>query len=63
MEDKAMIRSRAKIEAVVDNAQTLIELDAEHGGFRRYLNAHGDTPAIAKDLQRRFRFIGAYMFL
>jgi len=31
--DEAMIRSRPKIEAVVDNAQTLLELDAEHGGF------------------------------
>jgi DNA-3-methyladenine glycosylase I len=66
MENDAVIRSRAKLEAVVDNAQTLLELDAEHGGFSRYLKAHADTTAIAKDLQRQFRFIGqsgAYMFL
>jgi 3-methyladenine DNA glycosylase Tag len=66
MEDEAMIRSRRKIEAVIDNAQTLLELDAEHGGFRRYLKSHGDTAAVAADLERQFRFIGksgAYMFL
>ncbi|MGN6167037.1 MAG: DNA-3-methyladenine glycosylase I [Solirubrobacteraceae bacterium] len=66
MENEAVIRSRAKIEAVVDNAQTLLELDGEHGGFRRYLKAHGDAAAVARDLQRQFRFIGqsgAYMFL
>jgi 3-methyladenine DNA glycosylase Tag len=66
MENEGVIRSRPKIEAVVDNAQTLLELDAEHGGFGRYLKAQGDTAALAKDLQRQFRFIGqsgAYMFL
>jgi 3-methyladenine DNA glycosylase Tag len=64
--DETVVRSRPKIEAVIDNAQTLLELDAEHRGFRRYLKAHGDTQAVAADLQRRFRFIGpsgAYMFL
>jgi 3-methyladenine DNA glycosylase Tag len=66
MDDEALIRSRPKIQAVVDNAQTLLELDAEHQGFRRYLKAQGDTAAVAKDLQRQFRFIGpsgAHMFL
>ena len=64
--DEAVIRSQPKIEAVIDNAQTLLELDAEHGGFRRYLESHADTAAVAADLQRQFRFIGpsgAYMFL
>ena len=64
--DEAVVRSRAKIEAVIDNAQTLLELDAEHQGFGRYLKAQGDTAAVAADLQRQFRFIGpsgAYMFL
>jgi len=64
--NEAMIRSRPKIEAVIDNAHTLLELDKEHGGFRKYLEAQGDTPALATDLQRQFRFIGpsgAYTFL
>lgn len=64
--NEAVVRSRPKIEAVIDNAKTLLELDAEHRGFRRYLRAHADTAAVAADLQRQFRFIGpsgAYMFL
>jgi 3-methyladenine DNA glycosylase Tag len=51
---------------VIDNAQRLLELDAEHRGFHRYLKALGDTQAVPADLQRQFRFIGssgAYMFL
>lgn len=62
----AVIRSRPKIEAVIDNAQTLLELDAEHRGFRRYLGGPSDPAAVAADLQRQFRFIGpsgAYTFL
>jgi 3-methyladenine DNA glycosylase Tag len=64
--DERVVRSRPKIEAVIDNAHALLELEAEHGGFRRYLRSHADTAAVAADLQKRFRFIGpsgAYMFL
>ena len=66
LDDEGMIRSRPKIEAVVDNAQTLLELDAENKGFGRYLRGHADPAAAAADLQREFRFIGpsgAYTFL
>jgi len=66
MSNEAVVRSRPKIEAVIDNARTLLELDAEHRGFRRYLKSHGDPATVAADLQRQFRFIGpsgAYMFL
>jgi 3-methyladenine DNA glycosylase Tag len=66
MANEAVIRSRPKVEAVIDNAQTLIELDREHRGFRRYLHSQADTAALAADLQRQFRFIGpsgAYTFL
>jgi DNA-3-methyladenine glycosylase I len=64
--DPRVIRSRAKIEATVDNAQTMLELDAEHRGFRRYLHSHADFEATVADLKRDFRFIGdsgAYQFL
>ena len=66
MENTAVIRSRPKIEAVIDNAQTLIELNAEHRGFRKYLRSHADFEALVADLRRQFRFIGdsgAYQFL
>jgi 3-methyladenine DNA glycosylase Tag len=66
MTDRRVIRNRAKLEATVDNAQTLLELDAEHGGFRRYLRSHGSFEATVADLKRQFRFVGdtgAYYFL
>jgi Methyladenine glycosylase len=66
MEDQRIVRSRPKIEATIDNAQTIIELDAENHGFRRYLKSRGDFDATVKDLKRQFRFIGdsgAYYFL
>jgi DNA-3-methyladenine glycosylase I len=64
--DPRVIRSRAKIEAVIDNAQALIELDVEYGGFRRYLRSHDGFEETVSDLKRQFRFIGdsgAYHFL
>src|SRR6266516_1949606 len=66
MADPRVIRNRAKLEATVDNAQTLLELDAEHGGFRWYLRSHGGFDATVADLKRQFRFLGdtgAYYFL
>jgi 3-methyladenine DNA glycosylase Tag len=63
--NEAVVRSRPKIEAVVDNAQTLLELGAEHGRFGRYLEAHADTTAVAKHRHRQFLFngrSGAYVF-
>ena len=64
--DRRIVRNRRKIEATVDNASTLLELDRRHGGFRRYLRSHDDFDATIKDLRRRFRFVGdvgAYYFL
>jgi hypothetical protein len=64
--DPQMVRSKAKIEAMVDNAQALLELDAEHGGFDHYLQSLGGFDDTVADLKRQFRFIGdsgAYHFL
>ena len=66
MADPRVIRNRAKLEGTVDNAQTLLELDAEHGGFRRYLHSLGDFESTVADLKKQFRFLGdtgAYYFL
>jgi 3-methyladenine DNA glycosylase Tag len=60
------VRSKPKIEATIDNAQAVIELDEEHGGFRRYLRSHASFEDTVADLKRQFRFIGdsgAYHFL
>jgi DNA-3-methyladenine glycosylase I len=66
MADARLIRNRAKLEGTVDNAQTLLELDREFGGFRRYLRSHGGFDETVADLKRQFRFLGdtgAYYFL
>lgn len=66
LNDPRVVRSKAKIEATVDNAQALIELDAEYGGFGRYLKSHAGFEETVRDLKRQFRFIGdsgAYHFL
>jgi Methyladenine glycosylase len=64
--DTRIVRSRAKIEATIDNAQALLELDTEYDGFARYLSSHGGFEDTVADLKRQFRFIGdsgAYHFL
>jgi 3-methyladenine DNA glycosylase Tag len=66
MADPRVIRNRAKLEGTVDNAQTLLELETEHGSFRRYLRSHDDFATTVADLKRQFRFLGdtgAYYFL
>jgi 3-methyladenine DNA glycosylase Tag len=57
-QDRRIVRNRAKIEATVSNAATMIELEAEHGGFRGYLRSHGGYEATVADMKRRFRYVG-----
>ncbi|HZP27138.1 MAG TPA: DNA-3-methyladenine glycosylase I [Dehalococcoidia bacterium] len=58
MTDTRVIRNRRKLEAIVQNAQQMIELDIAHGGFRNYLRSHADYDALEKDIRKRFRFMG-----
>jgi 3-methyladenine DNA glycosylase Tag len=64
--DTRLIRNRRKIEATVENAETMLELDHEFGGFRKYLRSHGDFETVSADLVKRFKFLGdmgSYHFL
>ncbi len=64
--DTRLIRNRRKIEATVANAQTMLDLDREHKGFKRYLSSFADFDAVSNDLVKRFKFLGhtgAYYFL
>src|SRR5437762_3366192 len=38
-QDQRLVRNRRKIEATVANAQAMLDLDREYGGFKRYLNS------------------------
>jgi DNA-3-methyladenine glycosylase I len=65
-QDPRIIRNRKKVEAIVDNARTMIDLDETHGGFKKYLRSHGDFEATVKDLRKQFKFLGdsgAFIFL
>ena len=66
MRDPRIIRNTRKILATVDNADTMLSLDREHGGFKKYLRSHGGFEETAADLKRQFQFVGdfgAYFFL
>src|SRR3982074_2841805 len=65
-QDTRLIRNRRKIEATIDNAQTLLDLEREHNGFKRYLESFPNYEALSADLIKRFKFLGrtgTYFFL
>jgi DNA-3-methyladenine glycosylase I len=64
--DPRVIRNRKKIEATIDNAATILDLDREYGGFEQYLTSRDTFEETVADLRRQFRFLGpsgAYFFL
>jgi 3-methyladenine DNA glycosylase Tag len=64
--DERVIRNRRKLVAVVENANRILELDKEHGAFRKYLRSFPDYESLVKDLRKRFKFLGdmgCYYFL
>ncbi len=65
-QDARVIRNRRKIEAIIENANRMLALEAEHGGFRKYLRSHGGFEATVADLRKQFKFVGetgCYIFL
>lgn len=65
-EDTRIVRNRSKIQATVDNAETLLALEKEFGSVKKYLRSQGDFDATVKDLHGRFKWLGdsgAYYFL
>jgi DNA-3-methyladenine glycosylase I len=66
MTDARLIRNRKKIEGIVHNARTLLELEREFGSIEKYLDSLGDFEASVADLKKRFKFmgdLGSYYFL
>ncbi len=58
METPNVLHSARKIAATIENAKTLLALDGEYGGFRNYLHSFDSYNALAKDLRKRFKFMG-----
>jgi hypothetical protein len=64
--DESILRSAKKIEATVKNAQVILQLDGEYGGFANYLRSFPDYEKLAADIRKRFKFMGElniYYFL
>ena len=65
-QDTRVNRNRRKLTSIVSNAQKMLELEEEHGGFQNYLRAHDDFESTVKDLRKQFKFMGkwgTYYFL
>jgi 3-methyladenine DNA glycosylase Tag len=65
-QDTRVIRNRRKLNAIVSNAARMVELDAEHGTFKKYLKSGADYDATSKLLRKDFKFLGdfgSYYFL
>lgn len=61
-----VLRSPRKIAATIKNAKMLLELEGGTGGFSGYLRAFPSYAILAKDLKKRFAFMGdmnAWYFL
>jgi DNA-3-methyladenine glycosylase I len=56
--DKGIIRNRRKIEATITNAQAMVALEDEPGGFVGWLHGRGDFEATVAALRGEFRFLG-----
>jgi DNA-3-methyladenine glycosylase I len=64
--DTRVIRNRRKIEAIIENAIKMLELEKEFGTFRKYLRSFNSYDELAKDLKKQFLFMGdwgIYAFL
>jgi DNA-3-methyladenine glycosylase I len=64
--DPRVIRNRRKIEAIIDNAGKIAELDESYGGFDKYLGSQESYEKTVAALKRDFSFMGdstTYFFL
>jgi 3-methyladenine DNA glycosylase Tag len=55
-QDTRIIRNRKKVDAIVDNARRMIELDEEHRGFQQYLRSQGDFRGHGEGLAQELSF-------
>jgi len=60
LENKGIIRNKLKINAVVYNANKLIEIVAEHGSFYNWINTQGEITLDnwVKLFKKNFKFVG-----
>ncbi len=66
LRDRRVNGNRAEMEAIVENANLMIKLEKENGGFRNYLRSHDDFDAALASIKMDFKLMGdraTYYFL
>ncbi len=60
MNDAGIIRNRLKINAAIENAKTLLEIQKEHGSFKNWIDHHHPKSKVewVKLFKSTFRFTG-----
>lgn len=60
LRDAGIIRNRLKINAVIENAQRMLEIQGTHGSFAKWLDAHHplSKPEWVKLFKKTFLFTG-----
>ena len=60
MADPGIIRNRLKINAAIENAKTILQLQKEHGSFEKWLELHHPKTKDewVKLFKKKFRFTG-----
>ena len=60
LNDAGIIRNRLKVDAVIHNAQQILQLQDDQGSFKAWLDTHQhlDLPAWVKLFKKTFRFTG-----
>jgi len=58
LETPGILRMPRKVHATVKNARELVRLDTECGGIAAYLRSFESYQALAKDVKKRFAFMG-----
>jgi 3-methyladenine DNA glycosylase Tag len=65
-QDTRVIRNYRKLNAIVSNAQRMIDLDEEYKGFKNYLRSQENFDATLTTIRKDFKFMGPtgiYFFL
>lgn len=65
-QDERVIRNVRKLEAIVYNARSMLDLNSEYGSFQKYLRSHGDFAGTLAAMRKDFKFMGptgVYFFL
>jgi len=58
LSEPGILRMPRKVHATVKNAQALIDVEREAGSFANYLDSFPTYAALARDMKKRFSFMG-----